>query len=361
MRAMRKYVVPLLLFSAIGAVVVVVVMINREESRRQKEPPRAQDTNQPDASRDKPGWQSPRNTPTKLSQNVALSELERALGREDLSNARYFRHQVCTQLDDILQSDVLTRNLLAAIRKYGLESKDQKRRDVVLPILRVLQHPEATNMIAGEYFKAQSDDERMMLLEAMSHEYHDPKAASVWAIDRALTADTAEKRYRAFEVIKEFSNRPDIVFKTARAIYDGTTRPEQRGAMMDAISGLGERVEAARDFMRQRLRNPQQDEIQAIAGGMASWGTPRDAAHLEALAIEFPAVGDFLRERAEAIRIAIRERQKGEVTEAEMMAREKARQERERAAMEERKKREGEHGPDDPEGPPPEENPREDG
>ena len=40
----------------------------------------------------------PRKTPTPLERHRWLSELERSLGREDLSHAHYFRGKVCEDL-----------------------------------------------------------------------------------------------------------------------------------------------------------------------------------------------------------------------------------------------------------------------
>ena len=54
------------------------------------------------------------------------------------------------------------------------------------------------------------------------------------------------------------------------------------------------------------MANPRGDELNLAVGYIDGWGTHKDAALLETLAEEFPGQGDFLRERAEAIRLAIR-------------------------------------------------------
>ncbi|MHC4972200.1 MAG: hypothetical protein ACYTG3_07705 [Planctomycetota bacterium] len=304
---MRKYLVPLAVFLAIGAVIIILVKSGEEPAKPKREPGEVKIKPKPQGTED-PYPLEPRQTPTPLERHRWLSELERSLGRDDLSHAHYFRGKVCEDLDTILQDSELTRNLLNAIRKYGVESDDPRQRDVVLPILRVLEHPEATQMIAEEYYKAQSETEQIMLLEAMAHAYHDSEQASVWAVERALNSDSEEHRARAFEIIRHFTNHPELIYRTATQIYAGTTRPEQKIDMIRAIGDQSGVSESARTWLRKKMRNPRPDEIIAVIGLVEGWGNEDDAAVLETLAMEYPAHADFMRERARAIRRAIRER-----------------------------------------------------
>jgi hypothetical protein len=304
---MRKYLLPLAVFLAIGAVIIILVKSGEEPAK----PVRKTEAKvKPKTGRgtDDPFPMVPRNTPTPLERHRWLSELERSLGREDLSHAHYFRAKVCEDLDTILQDSELTRNLLNAIRKYGVESDDPRQRDVVLPILRVLDHPEATQIIAEEYYKAKSEEERIMLLEAMAHVYHDSEQASVWAVERALNSDSEEHRDRAFEVIRHFTNNPELICRTATQIYNSTTRPKQKIDMIQAIGDQSGVSETARKWLRKKLRNPRPEEINAVIGLIEGWGDEDDAAVLESLAPDFPAMADMMHDRARAIRRAIRER-----------------------------------------------------
>lgn len=302
---MRKYLLPLAVFIAIGAVIIILVKSGAEPAPPDRELP---DTGVPDQR----GTNDPyplveRKTPTPLARHRWLSELERSLGRKDLSHAHYFRGKVCEDLDNILKDSELTQNLINAIRKYGVESDDPRQRDVVLPILRVLDHPEATKMIAEEYYQAQSEAEQIMLLEAMAHPFHDSEQASVWAVERALNSDSLEYRERAFEVIRHLTNDPELIYRTALQIYNGSTRPEQKSQMIIAIGDETAGSASARKWLRKKMRNPRPDEIRQVIASIGQWGTEEDAALLETLALEFPAHADLMRDRARVIRKLIRE------------------------------------------------------
>jgi len=309
---MRKYLVPLAVFAAVGAVIIILVKSGEESPAPDREPTETNVETKAGRGTDDPFPLEPRTTPTSLEKHRWLSELERALGRKDLSHAHYFRAQVCADLENILADRELTANLLHAIRTFGVESDDPKQRDVVLPILRVLEHPEATEIIASEYYKAKTEDERIMLLEAMAHVYHDPEQASVWAVERALNSDNEEHRDRAFDVIRHFTSNPELIYRTATQIYESTTRPKQKVEMIRAVGGQSGVNESARKWLRKKLHNPQPTEIMAVIGYIEGWGNEDDAAVLETLALEYPALGDFMRERARAIRRGIRERAGGD-------------------------------------------------
>jgi len=305
---MRKYLLPLAVFAAIGAVIIILVKSGDESPKPAREPTEANAEPEPGRGTDDPFPLERRKTRTPLERHRWLSEFERALGRKDLSHVYYFRGKVCEDLDTILTDGELTANLLQAIRAYGVESDDPRRRDVVLPILRVLDHPEATEIIATTYYQAKSEDEQIMLLEAMSHTFHDPEQASVWAVERALNSDNEDHRDRAFEVIRNFTNNPDLIYRTASQIYEGTTRPKQKLEMIVAIGDQTGRSESARKWLRKKMHNPQPDEIMAVIGMIGAWGNEDDAAVLETLAVEYPGLGDSIRDLARLIRRGIRER-----------------------------------------------------
>ncbi len=300
---MRKYALPVLLFGALGAVVFVLVRMRDQPVKPKRTGSAPEARAEEDPAPAKGGLAKREPTRTSLEENVWMSELERAMKRKDLSNARHFQAKICEEIDKIAADESLAKKLLEDIREFGLESDDPARRDIMLQMLRVFEHPDATRMIEQEYYKARSPEESMMLLEAMSHDYHDPKRASVWAIEKALTSDNEEHRMFAFQVMNEFSNDPEIAVQTGIAIYEGSTSRKEQVRIVEKISVRGRYVPAAAEWMRKRLRDPRPDEILYITGGIAAWGTEKDAAYLETLAEEFPAIGDQLREQAEQIRI----------------------------------------------------------
>ena len=340
---MQKYLVPVLLCSAIGAVVVILVLASRD--KRNGTPV---ETSLPTKGEPKTARESgliPAKTPTHLRDNEALRELERMLQREQLDpKAHYFRHKVCEQMTEILESEELTRNLLNAIKEHGIDSDDPKRRDLMLGILRVMAHPEATAMIEAEYYRAKNEEERLLLLEAMAHKHHNPGTASVWAIDRALNGETKQLRHRAFMLIRAFSDNNEVIFTTAEAIYAGTTHPEQALQMIESIVYVADPVKGAQKWLRKRLENPRPDELHFLISYMEVWATRDDAHNLDRLAVAYPAMGDILRQRAEEIRLAVvlKEGDADTIAKARMqkIAREKQR-ERERRKAEEAKERDG--------------------
>lgn len=337
--AMRRYLVPLLLLGAVGALVVLLLKM-RPAPERPPEPPRAEKPPEPAPA--ETGLR-PATTRTRLDENRWLRELERVLERDDLSNAYYFRSKVCEEIDDIVENGKLSRNLLDAIRKYGLESEDPKRRDVVLPILRVFQHPEATEMIREGFYGAKTESEQMLFLEAMSHSYHDPKAAAVWALDKTLHSEDPEVRTVAFRLIEEYSGDPVLIVDTAIQAFEGTTRRDQADSMIRTINTYARQVPRAKEQIRDLLKNPAPEDLQILAGGIDLWGDEEDAVHLEGLAMQHPDMAEFLRERAEAIRFERRE-EAGTTTEED---RERHRKRMEELAEKERQKTEEQAPPKD--------------
>jgi len=310
---MRKYLLPALVCAAIGAVIILLVKSGEEPPTGDRKT--VVEAPQPVTQKESP-LGTPAETTTRLDEHRWLRELERALARGDIGKAHVYRQRVCEDMDNILASEMLTKNLLDDIRKYGIESDDLATRDVVLPMLRVIQNPEATQMIADEYYRARNEAEAMMFLEAMAHEYHDPKQAAVWAIDRALNSESAEYRERAFDLIQDFAADDDLICDTALQIYESTTRPEQKHQALEAVAMRGDLSPVALRFMRGVLRNPRPEELAAVIGTVENWGDENDAARLEALAEEFPAMGDILRDRAKGLRRVLKMR-RGEPQEPE--------------------------------------------
>jgi len=302
---MRNAWLPIVVCIAIGAIVVILVKLGEEPPRSARPQPGSVARKPAPAAKPNP-FAHPARTPTSLRDSKALRELERTLARKDLKHALFARGKVCEQLDTILRSEKLTKHLFDLIRKYGIDSKDPARRDVVLPMLRVIRHPKATELIEQEYYKATTKGERMMFLEAMSHDYHNPEEAAEWALERAINADNAEERHRAFEVVDRFSGNPKLATELAMQIYSASTRPEQRDQMLESVSDHSTNEPEAADFLRSLLKKPRPEELIHVIDHIEGWGNEDDAAQLDELAEEFPAMGGELRERARALRIMLK-------------------------------------------------------
>jgi len=336
---MRKYVLPLLLFSAIGAVIVIYVKSQGGEEPLEPEldGQSSRKTEQPETTTRKSLLdRGERNTPTKLGRNRWLSELERVLERDDMSNAAHYRAKLCENMDEVMEDPVLVRNLIAAIQKYAIDLRDPEKRQLLLPILRVLTTPEATEIVQQEYYRTTDPNERLVLLDAMSNPQHNPDIAGVWAAEMAVNATDPEHRHAAFLFIRNMTPKyTDIVVRTARQIYEASTRPEQRNVALRSITRRADDTAEGREFLRERLRNPRESELETVLGFIEGWGTMKDAILLESLAARFPAMQDALRERAEKIRTM--QRMKDDPELAKRIGEEAERAERERQkAREER-------------------------
>ena len=306
---MRRYALPMLLFSAIGAVVVILVLANRESNDKAGKESGETATERAKTT-PRTGTLQPRTTKTSLNENRPLSELERILGRKDLSNAHVARHKVAEQIAEIQQNDTLRRRLIDLIREHGTDSNDKQRRELMLPFLRIVEDPEVTQMIRDEYYQTEDLDERLLLLEAMAHTIHDPETATIWAIDQGLNSEDKTYRDRAYTSIQQFSKSQVLLYKTARGILEGTTRSPQAHEMLFELATIAGGVTEAASFLRRRLKNPRAEEVAIVSRNMAAWGTEKDAAYLEQLATEFPGLSMELRENAENIRKALREKAK---------------------------------------------------
>lgn len=342
---MRKYLLPALVCAALGA--LVLLLVKRGEAT--KGAPKETKIEVAPLPAPKNLLGQPAETPTRLDEHKWMRELQRALEEGNLSSAMFYRQKVCEDMELILASAKLTEDLLATIKKHGLDSDDLARRDVVIPILRIVEHPEATKMIGEEYYRARNEGEQMTLLEAMAKPYHDPKQASVWAVDKALNSDSAENRERAFDIAKTYIIEDDILVATAIQIYDGSMDERQRGVALKTSCERGRESSLAREFVRRVLRNPQGEDINCILPALANWGDDDDAARLEQLADENPAMGEVLRDQARLVRRARRDEAKqGGGHEEEMEHRRKMDEERRAREEAERKQREAEGAPGDP-------------
>jgi hypothetical protein len=332
MARMRKYFLPAAVCAAVGA--LILLLVKRGETPKERE---AEVKKPPVAVAEKDLLGSPAETPTRIDEHVGLREMQRTLAEGNTASALYFRQKVCEDMDSLLTNGKLTKDLLDTIQKYGIESDDLARRDVVLPILRILAHPEATRMIGEEYYRAKNEGEQMMLLEAMSKPFHDPKQASVWAVDKALNSESAENRERAFDIMKTFVLDDDLLVATAMQIFDSSADPRQRSIAIRTVSERGRESSLARESARRVLRNPEDDDIAAIIPSIANWGTEDDAARLEALALEHPAQAEAMREHARLVRRARRDEAKVGGHDEEIA--ERARQDEERRKREEEEAR----------------------
>jgi len=311
MRRMRRYLLPLLVFGLAGVLILVLVKMGEEPPppTPPTEPPTVQ---KPAAEKPPESWRDQkRDTRISLEENAALSELERTMQRKDLSRALYFRSKVCENLDAVLGSEKQTEVLLDLIRKYGLESDDPKQRDVVLPILRVLDHPEAAAMIEKAYYGSKDDAERSMLMEAMAHPSHDPKKAAVWAVEEALTQENKEWRDRAFEVIHQYSGDNELIFDVAEQIYEASTRPDQRLRALEAMSSSGWMFPKAKEKLRWLMEHPpNHEELLMTIAGISTWGDERDLARLDQLAVEFPDLKRNFEEQKVLLRDELKDRRR---------------------------------------------------
>ncbi|MHC4931905.1 MAG: hypothetical protein ACYTGV_06935 [Planctomycetota bacterium] len=309
---MRKVVLPLLVLAAmVGVVAVLIYSAQEGATSAGTEDSEVGATPESGGSTDtvpKKTFLKKRQTRTKLSEHKWLSELERALSRPDKSHAYFFRSKVCADIEEIVERDYLTANLLALIRQYGIETDDPKARDVVLPILRVFEDPRATDLIRAAYPGARTEADQMILLEALSHQYHDPSLAAEWAAEKALTSASDDVRVQAFEMVISNSRNPDVAFQAARRIHDETTRLKQRMFALGQISALAGASDDARDFVRDRLQKARGDELLMLLSDVPSWGEEDDVLMLEKLALDHPGKGDQIRGHATELRRKINER-----------------------------------------------------
>ena len=81
-------------------------------------------------------------------------------------------------------------------------------------------------------------------------EWRNPLPALDELVSTILSQNTNDvNRDRAFEVIRHFTNNPELIHRTAVQIYESTTRPEQKADMIRAISGESGRLGSTRAIL----------------------------------------------------------------------------------------------------------------
>lgn len=304
---MRRYAVPLLLFAAIGTVVVVYFRnqgdgpVSDRDAERSEQGGKSEIETKPDGP-ETLLTRGKRNTPTPLRRHKWLSELERVLQRDDLSNAYFYRSKITEDIDTIVEDETLLRNLMAAIRKYGIDSQDPAKRKLLLPMLRVIHTDESRQLIEQEYYRALNEEERMFLVLAMADPGHSPQIASPWIVDVAVNSDNAEYRQLALDAVSDLKSHYKITGEVARQIYQSSTRPRQRERALQTVSWAAHESTDAREFIRAKLKNPREEEFGPLLQTIDAWGSYKDAEYLKALAEQFPASAMELREHAKRIR-----------------------------------------------------------
>ena len=296
---MRKYLFPTLILSAVAALIIVIVRMSDEPRPTPPPEPKEEPEQAPEPEED---WtKQTRKTKIGLRTHKWLSELERSLGRKDLSNARYYRQQVCSDIENIMADEKLSAALLEMIKAQGADSDDPGKRDVLLKILRVFTTPEATALVEEQFYKALDDEERILMLDAMSRPDHDPNKASLWAVDMALTSESAEIRDKVLELIVWNTNDSRVIANTGIQIHQGSTRLDQRLKALRAIADRGYDP-VAREFLREQMANPNAAEVTEATGNILNWGEEQDLATLEQLAEEFPSHREHLMNQARDLR-----------------------------------------------------------
>ncbi|MEM8884058.1 MAG: hypothetical protein AAGD14_08320 [Planctomycetota bacterium] len=308
---MKRYALPLVLFSAIGAIVVILVLgMDDKRGGVTTNPFRNQESGSTGTggtdttTADGP---QPARTTTSLEKNRWMREFERSLDREDLSNAQHYRSRVAESMHAIMADKELQANLVATIRKHAVEERDPAKRRILLPLLRVFATPETTAIVEQEYYAAESEWERLVLLEAMSSRKHNPTVASEWALDMALHSEDPQHRALAFQYMQDNPASHEAVFQMAEQLYQSSTRPAQRLAALEEVARRAALDhEPARAMVRRILANPRPEELSRAMSEMEVWATEKDARRLEVLAQEFPDMEGLILNEVERIRIRIR-------------------------------------------------------
>jgi hypothetical protein len=304
---MRRYAFPLILFTAIGAVVVIYVNARDEgpDKGREKSGPVEKPTTP--AGSGESGTKSllergARGTPTPLERHKWLSELERVLARNDLSNAYFYRSKILEDIDTILADPTLYRNLMSAIRKYAADTDDVERRKLLLPMLRPIATDEATQLIEEQYYKALNSEERIVLLQAMADPRHSPETAVPWIVDVAINDEDENHRQQALDAVTDLHDHYDVIFDASHQIFESSTRPLQRSRALEAVSRSAHESKKAQEFVRERLRRPRAEELPMLLTSMDGWGSLEDAARLKAMATEYPEMAELLTDHATRMR-----------------------------------------------------------
>ena len=304
---MRSYWPPLLVCTLAGVGILVVVLLNRDEDPIGPITPPPPDRGGDHAAVKEDRWGKKRDTLVTPEEFTELSELERALQRKDKHGLDFYAGRMCEKAGKLNSSDKYREVVLGLIREHAADGDDPRIRDALFQILRVMEGPEATQMIIDEFYRARSHQERMVLLDAMSRPYHRPELASTHAVDIALNTPRLDQRELAFTMFRDNSTDLDLTFETARKIYEGTTTPQQGRHMLEEISSIANRSGRARAWARKMMMSTtRMDELPKILGNIPNWGDLKDADRLESLAITYPALSVFLQDAAETLRYKAR-------------------------------------------------------
>jgi len=297
---------PIVVCGLIGAVVVMVVLSRRDPPADEKIAQTPIVDSAPAASAPKDELGSLRNTRTSLKEFKALSELERALQQDGHRGLAHFQSLVCMDMDQVLDSKKHTETLLSLIKKYGSEGDDPRVRDILFQMLRIFPHDEATTIIEQEYYRARSNSERLILLDALSRPYHNPRLASVHIVDYALNAPSADDREHSFYFMTQYSDDDFLIFDTARQIFDGTTQSNQAYHMLTAISDVAHKDDRIREWARDHMLTVRMDELPKLMSNIENWAEAEDTRVVEQLMERHPAMSGYLRSIAEQLRAKLR-------------------------------------------------------
>ncbi len=298
---MKKPLVRLGLGLAVVALLVLWWQFGDDLKKRDPEAPPKEKSKASEAQKG-PYRDPPATTKTPLDRHRWLRELERTINEGNKGGALMFRQKVAEDMTNLVKDKLLIGNLLGLIKEKGFGSDAMWQRDVLISMLRAIQHADATQMIRDGYYQARNDSERRVLLGAMARHYHDPEEAAVWAIDMALNNESSEMREFAYNSIELHSRNEDLIARTAIGIHNATTRREQARFMLNEIAKRSTGSPSAMKFVRERLKTPRSEELSILLRQVEGWGTEQDARWLESLATEFPEHGLSLREEAIKIR-----------------------------------------------------------
>ncbi|MEE8106457.1 MAG: hypothetical protein V3T86_13050 [Planctomycetota bacterium] len=297
---------PIVICGLIGAVVVMVVLSQRETPEEDKIASTPTVDPSPKTPVVKDQFGPLRGTRTSVKEFKELSELERALKQKSRRGLAHFQALVCMKMDQVLDSKKHTETLLSLIKEYGSNGDDPAVRDIMFQMLRVFPTAEATEIIEQEYYRARSNSERLILLDALSRSYHNPALASVHIVDYCLNAPSADDREHSFYFMKQYSGDDFLVFDTARQIYEGTTQSQQGYLMLTSISDVAHKDERIRKWARSHMLTVRMDELPKLMSNIENWAEAEDTRVVEQLQERHPAMSGYLQTIAERLRAKLR-------------------------------------------------------
>jgi hypothetical protein len=125
-----------------------------------------------------------------------------------------------------------------------------------------------------------------------------------------MTSPSAEHRERAYDILKTYINDDELLISTSMQVYAVSPDDRQRQLALRTVVERGEISATARDFTRRQLRSPRDvQDVLTMMGYMLVWADEDDAAQLERLADEFPAVAMPLRTQAQEVRRQVAQKQ----------------------------------------------------